>query len=310
MKAIIFPGQGSQKVGMARAMVDKFSWAAEMAAEADAVLGRNLSDICFNGPEEELKKTINTQPAIFFASAVLTEWVKRNGIDFSAVAGHSLGEYNAIYAAGVASFKDLLKLVSIRAAAMEKACPAGIGAMSAIMMLSREKLEEICKEASSEGVCVIANYNCPGQLVISGAAAAVKKAGELASAAGAKRVTPLEVSGPFHSPLMQNARDELAKAIAEVEFKTAQVPVYGNIDATPATDPEELKRKLLDQLTGSVYWEDIVNRMVSDGYQHFTEIGPGKVLAGLNKKINPAANTVFASDPEGLEQLLSAAEAG
>lgn len=310
MKAIIFPGQGSQKVGMAQAMVSKFSWAAELAERTDAILGRKLSQICFNGPEEELKKTTNTQPAIFFASVLLTEWLKRNGVAFAGTAGHSLGEYNAVYAAGVADYEDLLKLVDIRAAAMEKACPAGTGAMSAVMMLGREKLEEICKEASSEGVCVIANYNCPGQLVISGAAAAVKKAGELASAAKAKRVMPLEVSGPFHSPLMQNARNELATAIAGINFRPATIPVYGNIDAAPATDPEVIKNRLLDQLTGSVYWEDTINKMLSDGFTGFTEIGPGKVLAGLNKKINPAAETVYAGDPEGLEQLLSVAQAG
>ena len=310
MKAVIFPGQGSQKVGMAQAMVNKFNWAAEMAEKTDAILGRPLSRICFEGPEDELKKTINTQPAIFFTSALLTEWLRRNGLEFSATAGHSLGEYNAVYAAGAADYEDLLKLVNIRAAAMEKACPAGTGAMSAVMMLAREKLEEICKEVSSEGVCVIANYNCPGQLVISGAAEAVKKAGELAAAAGAKRVIALEVSGPFHSPLMQSARDELAEAVERVTFRLAKIPVYGNIDAAPSTDPEKIKNRLLDQLTGSVYWEDSVIRMVNDGFDHFTEIGPGKVLAGLNKKINPNVTNLFASDPEGLEQLLSAAEAG
>ncbi|MFZ5952821.1 MAG: ACP S-malonyltransferase [Candidatus Rifleibacteriota bacterium] len=310
MKAIIFPGQGSQKVGMAQAMVNRFSWAAEMAAHTDEILGRPLTRICFEGPEEELKKTSNTQPAIFFASAVLTEWLKRNGVPFHAAAGHSLGEYNAVYAAGVADYEDLLRLVSLRAAAMERACPAGTGAMSAVMMLDREKLDEICRQASTEGTCVVANYNCPGQLVISGAVAAVKKAGELASAAGAKRVMPLEVSGPFHSPLMQNARDELAQAIANINFRQARMPIYGNIDAAPATDPDVIKTKLLDQLTGSVLWEDTVKRMVKDGYNDFTEVGPGKVLAGLNKKIDSAAATQFACDPESLEQLLSAAVAG
>jgi [acyl-carrier-protein] S-malonyltransferase len=310
MKALIFPGQGSQKVGMAKAMVNNFDWAAEMAARTDEILGRPLTNICFEGPEEELKKTINTQPAIFFASALLTEWVKRNGIKFSATAGHSLGEYNALYAAEVASYEDLLQLVNVRAEAMEKACPAGVGAMSAVMMLPREKLTEACRQASGEeGICVIANCNCPGQLVISGDAAQVKKAGELALAAGARKVTPLVVSGPFHSPLMQKAREELAKAIAEVPFKIAKVPVYGNYDAAPCTAPDEIKEKLLQQLTGSVLWEDSVNRMIADGVDEFIEVGPGKVLAGLNKKINASIPTKFASDPESLQLLLNVSEA-
>lgn len=310
MKAIIFPGQGSQKVGMAKAMVSKFSWAAEIAEKTDEILGRPLSQICFEGPELELKKTVNTQPAIFFTSVLLTEWIKRNGVEFSATAGHSLGEYNAVFAAGVASYEDLLKLVNIRATAMEKACPSGTGAMSAVMMLSREVLAEICQEASDLGVCVIANCNCPGQLVISGAEPAVKKAEKLATEAGARRVVSLEVSGPFHSPLMQKARDEMAEAIKDIEFHPAKIPVYGNFDASPSTNASEIKKSLLNQLTGSVLWEDSVNRMISDGIKQFIELGSAKVLTGLNKKINASVPTIFASDPESLEKLLAQAEAG
>ena len=309
MKALIFPGQGSQKLGMAKAMVEKYSWAAEMAARADSLLGRSLSDICFNGPEEELKKTVNTQPAIFLASAILTEWLNKNGCVFEATAGHSLGEYNALYAAGVASFDDLIKLVDVRARAMEVACPAGTGAMSAIMMLGREELEQVCREASSEGVCQIANYNCPGQLVISGLAAAVKKAGELATAKGARKVVPLEVSGPFHSPLMQKAREQVAAALENISFNNARIPVFCNVDAAATSDSGELKRKLLDQITGSVLYEDTINNMLASGITEFVEVGPGKVLAGLNKKIAPAVNTLFASDPATLEQLLQANQA-
>ncbi len=309
MKALIFPGQGSQKVGMAKAMIEKYSWAAEMAARADSLLGRGLSDICFNGPEEELKKTVNTQPAIFLASAILTDWLKKNGWVFAAAAGHSLGEYNALYAAGVASFDDLIKLVDVRARAMEVACPAGTGAMSAVMMLGREELEQACLEASSEGVCQIANYNCPGQLVISGLAAAVKKAGELALAKGARKVVPLEVSGPFHSPLMQKAREQVAAALENISFNDAIVPVFCNVDARPTTAAAELKSKLLDQITGSVLYEDTVNNMLAFGVTEFVEVGPGKVLAGLNKKIASAVNTLFASDPVTLEQLLQANQA-
>jgi [acyl-carrier-protein] S-malonyltransferase len=304
MKALIFPGQGSQKTGMGLAICESFSWASEMMHKADEILGRNISSICFNGPDEELKKTVNTQPAIFVVSAILTEWLKRNGFAFSAVAGHSLGEYNALYAASVASFEDLLKLVDLRAKAMEKACPAGTGAMSAIMMLARDVLEQVCLEASEIGVCQIANYNCPGQLVISGEANAVKKAGELALGKGARKVVPLDVSGPFHSPLMIKAKESLAAALETVTFKNASVPVYTNVDGKPTTDSLNLKTKLLNQITGSVLYEDSVNNMLANGITEFIEVGPSKVLAGLNKKISVNANTTFASDPQSLEILL------
>jgi [acyl-carrier-protein] S-malonyltransferase len=310
MKAIIFPGQGSQKVGMAKAMVEQFSWAAEIAEKTDAILERPLSKICFTGPDDELKKTINTQPAIFFTSALLTEWLWRNSIEFAATAGHSLGEYNAVYAAKAASYEDLLKLVDLRARAMERAFPAGQGAMSAVMMLSRQKLKEVCEQVAEYGVCVIANCNSPVQMVISGEAAAVKKAGELALAAGAKRVIPLEVSGPFHSPLMAGAKQELAGAMTAVSFKEAAVPVYGNVDAAPTKDPEKIKNRLLDQLTGSVLWEDCVKAMTAAGLNNFIEIGPGKVLAGLNKKIAPETSTLFACDPDSLSKLLESAQTG
>ena len=309
MKALIFPGQGSQKVGMAKAMVETFPWAAEMAARADAILGRRLSEICYNGPEEELKKTVNTQPAIFLTSAILTEWLRKNSWEYGATAGHSLGEYNALFAAGVASFEDLIRLVDVRARAMEEACPAGTGAMSAVMMLGREELEQVCHEASAEGTCQIANYNCPGQLVISGLTAAVKKAGELATARGARKVVSLEVSGPFHSPLMQKARDQVAVELEKISFSNARVPVFCNVDAQPTVSASELKRKLLDQITGSVRYEDAVNNMLTHGVSEFVEVGPGKVLAGLNKKIAPSVNTSFAADPQTLEQLLQANQA-
>ncbi|KAF1082201.1 MAG: Malonyl CoA-acyl carrier protein transacylase [Candidatus Rifleibacterium amylolyticum] len=309
MRALVFPGQGSQKVGMAKAMVEKYPWAAEMAEKADALLERPISQICFNGPEEELKKTFNTQPAIFLASAILTEWLRLNGYEYAVTAGHSLGEYNALFAAGVASFDDLIKVVDARARAMEKACPAGTGAMSAILMLDRAEVERVCQEASSEGVCVVANFNCPGQVVISGLTAAVKRAGELAVAKGARKVTPLEVSGPFHSPLMQKAGDELATALENVVFADARVPVYCNIDAMPTTSAAELKNKLLQQITGSVRYEDAVLNMIKHGVTEFVEVGPGKVLAGLNKKIAASIPTQFASDPESLGALLQATPA-
>lgn len=309
MKALIFPGQGCQKVGMARAITEKYSWAAKMAKTADSILGRSISEICFCGPEEELNKTFNTQPAIFLVSAILTEWLKKNGFEYSAAAGHSLGEYNALYAAGAASFEDLIRLVGIRAAAMQKACPAGTGAMSAILMLSREKVKEACQEAENEGVCTAANFNSPAQIVISGSAKAVKKAGEAALAKGAKKVVPLKVSGPFHSPLMASAQNELKKALENTKFIDAKLPIYCNIDALPHKSAAELKENLLKQLVGSVLYEDTVKNMIKDGITQFVEVGPGKVLSSFNKKIDSTVQTVFASDVESLEALLKTASA-
>jgi len=307
--ALVFPGQGSQKVGMALAMTSAYPWAAEMAAHTDSVLGRKLSEVCFHGPEDVLKRTTNTQPALFFASALMIEAVRREGVAYEAVAGHSLGEYAALYAAGVADYDDLLRLVDVRARAMETACPAGVGAMSAVLNLDRVVLEEICSAASDLGVCVVANYNCPGQLVISGAAAAVAKAGKLASEKGAKRVLPLDVSGPFHSPLMQSARDALAAAVQMIAFRDATVPVYTNIDTAPTMHAPDFRRKLLEQLTGSVRWEDTIRRMSDDGFGRFIELGSGKVLNGLIKKIAPSAELAAAGDPENFAALLGQAGA-
>lgn len=307
--AFVFPGQGSQKVGMALAMVAAYPWAAEMAARTDEILGRKLTEVCFRGPEEALKRTTNTQPAIFFASALMAEAARRDGIAFDAVAGHSLGEYAALYAAGAAEYDDLLRLVDARARAMETACPAGVGAMSAVLNLDRKVLEDVCAATADLGVCVVANYNCPGQLVISGAAAAVAKAGILASEKGARRVMPLEVSGPFHSPLMQPARDALAAAVARVAFRDSRVPVYTNIDAAPTTSAPEFRRKLLEQLTGSVRWEDTIQRMSADGFGRYIELGSGKVLNGLIRKISPTAELAAAGDPESLAALHQQARA-
>jgi len=305
MNALVFPGQGSQKVGMAKAIVESASWAAEMADRTDQILGRPLSALCFEGPENALKETTNTQPAIFFASALLVDAIRRAGFPFGATAGHSLGEYAAIYAAGAASYEDLLRLVDERARAMETACPSGTGAMAAVMMLNREQIEAICEEASTEGVCVVANYNCPGQIVISGEKDAVAKASELARKKGARRVIPLEVSGPFHSPLMSGARERLARVLGGIDFVDSRVPVYTNVDGEPTIKAADLKRKLLDQLTSSVRWEDSIQRMHQDGFRNFLELGPSKVVAGLIKKIVPDANTSFVGEPQAILSLPS-----
>jgi len=306
MNALVFPGQGSQKVGMAKALVEKFPWAAEMAEKTDRILGRNLTQICFEGPESLLKETVNTQPGLFFVSAVLTEALKREKFDFQAAAGHSLGEYSALYASGAATYEDLLNLVVLRAKAMQKACVSVKGTMAAIMMLDRKIVEEICNEVSILGSCVIANLNCPGQLVISGGIEAVKSASEKATKRGARKVIPLEVSGPFHSPLMEPAKAELAEAIKNADFKDANVPVFTNVDALPTTDHRQLKQKLLDQLIGTVKWEDCVLAMWRSGCRKFVELGPGKVISGLIKKIVPEAVIDQAQDPESLTKLFSA----
>ncbi|RCK80721.1 MAG: Malonyl CoA-acyl carrier protein transacylase [Candidatus Ozemobacter sibiricus] len=307
MNVLIFPGQGSQKVGMAKAMVEAWPWAAELAARTDRILGRPLSTVCFEGPESALKETTTTQPAIFFTAALLVEALRRQQFLFGAAAGHSLGEYAALYAAGVASYDDLLRLVDERARAMETACPSGTGAMAAVMMLSREALEAVCQEASALGVCVVANENCPGQLVISGARAAVARAGELATQKGAKRVIPLEVSGPFHSPLMGPARDRLAAMLETIPFADARVPVYTNVDGRPTTAAADLKRKLLDQLTGSVRWETSVHQMWKDGFRTFIELGASKVVGPLVKKTVAEATIAYAGDPATVQALVAPA---
>jgi len=310
MNALVFPGQGSQKVGMAKLMVQTQTWAARLVEQADRILQRPLSKIIFEGPESELKSTVNTQPALFLTSAILTEAVKQAGFTYSAVAGHSLGEYSALYAAGAAGFEDLLRLVDARARAMESACPAGQGAMAAVLMLDRPVIEEICREAAAFGPCVLANINCPGQVVISGAAPAVAKASELAKARGAKRVMPLEVSGPFHSPLMEPARQRLEEAMSGVGFRDTTVAVYANVTARATRSAAEFQANLLDQLTGSVRWEDLIRTMYADGFRQFVELGPGKVLSGLIKKIAPEARLAQAEDPETLKALVSGGQTG
>lgn len=306
MNALVFPGQGSQKAGMALEFVRKFDWANEMAQAADAILGRKISEICFQGSEEALKLTRNTQPAIFLASAIAFEALRREGFKFSAVAGHSLGEYGALYAADVAPFECLLKLVAARAEAMEQVCPAGKGTMAAVMMLERSALEKICKDAETFGPCVVANYNCPGQAVISGTVEAVEYACRKAKECGAKRAIVLDVSGAFHSPLMEPAQTLLSSSLSDIDFRKPTVPIYTNIDALPEIDGEHLKNKLLMQLTGSVLWEDSVKNMYKSGIRRFIEVGVGKVLSGLIKKTENESETFSVQDPDSLNQLLQA----
>lgn len=281
MKAYIFPGQGSQFPGMAKELYDTDSRAREMFDRADEILGFRITDIMFNGTAEELKQTKVTQPAIFLHSVILAKCSPDFNPDM--VAGHSLGEFSALTAAGALDFEDGLRLVSIRARAMQKACDANPGTMAAVLGLQTERIEEICAE--TDGVVVPANYNCEGQVVISGSCDAVAAASEKMKAAGAKRVLQLPVGGAFHSPLMQPAADELAEGIASVEFRQPVCPVYQNVTALPTTDPEEIRRNLLAQLTAPVRWTQTVLNMASDGADTFIETGPGKVLQGLVSKI-------------------------
>jgi [acyl-carrier-protein] S-malonyltransferase len=278
MKAFVFPGQGAQFVGMGKDLYENNAQARELFEKANEVLGFRITDLMFEGTEDDLKQTKVTQPAVFLHSVILALTLG-DEICPDMVAGHSLGEFSALVAAGVLPFEQGLKLVETRALAMQKACEAAPSTMAAIIGLPDEKVEEIC--AGIEGVCVPANYNSPGQVVISGTMEAVAAACEQFKAAGAKRALPLKVGGAFHSPLMEPARAELAQAIEQADFSAPRCPIYQNVDALPHTDPEEIKRNLVAQLTAPVRWSQIVTRMAADGMTEAEELGPGKVLQGL-----------------------------
>ena len=280
--AYVFPGQGAQSVGMCKDLYDNVPEAKALFEQANEILGFRITDIMFSGTDEELKQTKVTQPAVFLHSVILA---KALGVKPDAAAGHSLGEFSALVAAGALPFEAGLRLVSKRALAMQAACDEPPGTMAAVLGLPDEKVEELC--AATEGVVVAANYNCPGQLVISGAAEAVDAACAKAKEAGAKRALRLPVGGAFHSPLMEPAKVELAKAIAEAPFRTPVCPIYQNVDAKPHTDPEQIKANLIAQLTAPVRWTYIVKNMLADSVDAFTELGPGTVLQGLIRKVNP-----------------------
>lgn len=289
MKALVFPGQGSQYVGMGKDLYDSRKDIKDLMDSANHILGFDILSIMFNGNEEDLKKTEVTQPAIFIYSVAALK-MALNGVAPQMVAGHSLGEFSALVANGVLSFEDGLKLVSTRAKAMQEACDANPSSMAAILGLTDEIVEKICEETS--GIVVPANYNCPGQLVISGETAAVELACQNMKDAGAKRALMLPVNGAFHSPLMMPAQEKLAEAIHNTKFYKPTMPVYQNITTTAVFDPEEIKLNLIAQLTGPVKWTQSVQNMILKGATSFVEVGPGKTLQGLIKKIN---NTVEVS---------------
>lgn len=283
MKAYVFPGQGAQFVGMGKDLYDNNPEAKELFEKANEILGFRITDLMFEGTEDDLKQTKVTQPAIFLHSVLLA---KSLGDDFKPdmVAGHSLGEFSALVAAGALSFEEGLKLVSKRAHAMQKACELQPSTMAAVLALPDEKVAELCAEV--DGIVAPANYNCPGQVVISGTMEGIDKACEKMLAAGAKRALKLKVGGAFHSPLMQPAQEELAAAIEDAKFEAPVCPVYQNVDGKPHTDPEEIKANLIKQLTAPVRWTQDVEAMIADGADEFVELGPGSVLQGLVKKID------------------------
>lgn len=292
MKAYVFPGQGAQFTGMGKDLYENSPQAKELFEKANDILGFRITDIMFEGTADQLKETKVTQPAVFLHSVILA---KTLGDSFKPemVAGHSLGEFSALVAAGALTFEDGLKLVSQRAMAMQKACEITPSTMAAVLGLDDKVVEDVC--ASIDGIVVAANYNCPGQLVISGETSAVEAACEAMKAAGAKRALILPVGGAFHSPMMEPAREELAAAIEQTTFANPVCPVYQNVPATAVTDANEIKKNLIIQLTAPVKWTQSVQNMVKDGATLFTEVGPGNVLQGLVKKIAPGVETAAAT---------------
>ena len=303
--AFLFPGQGSQSVGMGKDLADNFSVAREVFEEADQALGFSISKLCFEGPEDELRKTVNTQPAILTVSVAALRVLQQAGISFDITAGHSLGEYSALVAAGVLDFADAVRLVNKRGQFMQEAVPLGEGAMAAVMGMEREKVVEICAEVEKEAGAVQAvNFNCPGQIVIAGKTVAVEKAAAALKAAGAKRAIMLPVSAPFHSTLLQPAAEKLALELDKVSVREPMLPVVANVTGKISTDSAEIKQLLVTQAANPVLWEDCIATVAAYGASVSVEVGPGKVLTGFTKKIAPEIATFNVEDLESLQKTL------
>ncbi|MDH7576811.1 MAG: ACP S-malonyltransferase [Bacillota bacterium] len=304
-KVFVFPGQGSQYVGMGADLFRSDPAAAHVFKQADQILGYSLTQLCFEGPAELLNQTGFTQPAVFTTSIAVLEVLKNQGVSYEAVAGHSLGEYSALVAAGVLNFSDALKIVQKRAQLMEKTVSRNEGGMAAILGLERGMVEEICCLARAKGIVQPANFNAPEQVVISGEKAGLEEAFILARKAGAKRIIPLPVSGPFHCSLMEGAGQELALYLEEVSFSVPRVPYVANVLGDYVSDPEAIKSLLVEQVKKAVYWEESIKRLSQDGYNTFIEVGPGKVLSGLIKRIVHGAQALYVEDRTSLQKVLA-----
>ncbi|XXM73488.1 ACP S-malonyltransferase [Lysinibacillus sphaericus] len=304
--AFVFPGQGSQTVGMGKELAGKYEEVGEYFKRADEKLGVDLSSIIFEGPQEELTQTTNAQPALLTTSVAILDRLKSEGIEADYTAGHSLGEYSALVAAGALSFEDAVYSVRKRGEFMEEAVPSGQGTMAAVLGMDRESLKEITHSVTEEGNPVgLANLNCPGQIVISGTVQGVENASGRAKEEGAKRVIPLQVSGPFHSELMKPAAEKFVSILDSIEIGNAEVPVIANVTASPVSDAEEIKRLLIEQLYSPVLWEDTVEKLLELGVDTFIEIGSGKVLSGLIKKVNRRVKTYAVQDEASLTETIA-----
>lgn len=305
--AFVFPGQGSQTVGMCKAFYDEYAVARRVFEEADEALGFSITKMCFEGPESDLRLTYNTQPAILTASTACAAVLKEKGIACDVAAGHSLGEYSALVNTGALAFTDAVRIVRKRGQFMQEAVPVGEGSMAAVLGLESDKIVEICQAVEAEGGEAVqaVNFNCPGQVVIAGAVNAVNKAVEALKAAGAKRAVLLPVSAPFHSSLMQPASERLAEVLAPIEIKDITIPVVANVTAKEVTSGAEIKELLVKQAAMPVLWETSVRNMVADGVDTFVEVGPGKVLTGFTKKIAKGLPALNIEDPASLEKVLA-----
>ena len=300
--AFVFPGQGSQQVGMGEELAQEYDVVAKTFDQADQILEIGIKELCFSGPEEELKKTANTQPAILTTSIAFYRLLKEEGISPDITAGHSLGEYTALVAAGVLSFEDGLRLVRKRGQLMSQADPEGNGTMAAVIGLDASEVEKVCAAGSQVGIVEAANYNCPGQIVISGEEEAVAETTKLAKEAGAKKAVILNVSGPFHSSLMEEAGEELAAYLDGLEFNQPQIPIVPNVKAQPTTDPVEIKDALIKQMSGAVKWNESIQEMIADDVEQFIEVGPNRVLKGFMRRIDRSVTALNVRNKRSLKK--------